>query len=753
MKVLNVLVVTVMSVLCSGVVAQSESEGQLAGAYRETPTRPVVLGHGVGLFKVGKVMVEDDFENLKNWEVQIQERSGFQPARVEAKGKSLDCFVPGRGCTVWFKKKLSTRIAITYDVICPTYEPAIKGIQPRDVNNFWMARDPVDPDQGLFDAKRYTGEFKSYDKMHAYYASTGGRKNQTTRMRRYPRVVGGHPIEHIALNNKDGRLGYLINPGQVMRVQLVAYDDVVQYIVDGKLVYQMGREDMIQIEGRDAEGKVTSKGGVYDPARFPVYREGYFGFRMVGTHHIYSNFKVYQLEPEADGARRPTVKVDSLDALRDVIGKSNQQIILAPGKYKVNDRRGFRFSGSNNDVNLFGAYIEVPMEVASGRTLFRLTGDHIIIRGGTLEDTYPDGKTKVTDFGEYNQNNKYGKMNEVTVDGDDNRLEGMKMTIRGSFPYGYGNMYGIGAGSVVGLRKHCGIQIKGDRAVIDGCDVKIEAFGHAIYVQGGDRTTVRNTVVEGVLRPSNDCYNETDNGDLARRFKYQLQWPEEVRGLPIPRDHMINCTEDGIRAYKGAGHMIVENCIVRKTRGGIKLYMAKSAKVTNCKVLDCVVQGYSLPSRGVISNSIGNAAYGPMLYVHGDNHSNQSIDLKVLPAPHSLGDHPLAAIKGRGHQIKFTRVGKDVKETWRPIIVGYPMRFDFLSVDYPDVPKGHEAHFKKYAPKTYKASNITIYNGTAHPVVIGKLSEENTIISHGAVRDDGVDNTVKLLSEVHSEGE
>ena len=397
-------------------------------------------------------------------------------------------------------------------------------------------------------------------------------------------------------------------------------------------------------------------------------------------------------------------------------------------------------SGSNNDVDLSGANIKIPLDIVSGKDLLRLTGNNITLRGGTLEDIYPDGKTKVTDFGAYNQKKKLGGMNEIEVTGDDNRIIGIKMTVRGSFPYGYGNMYGIGRGNVIGLKKHSAIQITGDRAIIDGCNIKMEAFGHVIYAQGGDRTTVRNTFIEGTLRPSNDCYNEKNDGDLAKKFNYQLQWPNDVKGIPIPRDHMINCTEDGIRAYKGAGDMIVENCVVKKTRGGIKLYMAKSARVSNCQVLDCVIQGYSLPSRGVISNSSGNAAYGPLLYIHSDRHSNQKIDLKVLPSPHGLGDHPLAAIKGHGHSITFTRVGNHKPKTLRPIIVGYPMRFDFLCVDYPKVPKGYEKHFTKYSPKTYKASGITIKNSTAHPVVLGKLSQRNTVSSLGPIRDLGTSN-------------
>ncbi|MGB2821207.1 MAG: DUF6250 domain-containing protein, partial [Phycisphaerae bacterium] len=247
-----------------------------------------MLGHGVGLFRIGKLVAQDDFENLDNWVVQVQQRSGFEAARVKARDRSLDCLVPGRGCTVWYKKKLATRVAITYDVLCPTHKPAIKGVRPRDINNFWMSADPVDPDEGLFDSARYTGAFGSYDKMHAYYASTGGGgavANRTTRMRRYPRERNGKPVEHLALNDKDGKPGYLITPDKVMTVQLVAYDDVAQYIVDGQLVYQIRPGDRIQLEGRDRDGQRVTRKAVYDLDRFPAYREGYFGFRMVGTHH------------------------------------------------------------------------------------------------------------------------------------------------------------------------------------------------------------------------------------------------------------------------------------------------------------------------------------------------------------------------------------------------------------------------------------------------------------------------------------
>ena len=146
-----------VDVLCVGTFAQTKVA--IDSNAMISPTRPLVLGHGVGLFKVGSLLAQDDFEDLRNWVIQIQQRSGTAPPKVEARDHSLDCLVPGRGCTVWFKKKLQTRLAITYDVLCPTPKPAIKGVQPRDINNFWMATDPVDPNRGLFDSARYTGAF------------------------------------------------------------------------------------------------------------------------------------------------------------------------------------------------------------------------------------------------------------------------------------------------------------------------------------------------------------------------------------------------------------------------------------------------------------------------------------------------------------------------------------------------------------------------------------------------------------------
>lgn len=143
---------------------------------QKVKSTPVVLGYGKGAFHVGPILKRDNFENLDQWVIQLQNKSGMDEGHVKAVNNSLNCLVPRRGCTVWFKEKLPPRVAIIYEVICPDNPVDKIEIIPRDINNFWMASDPVDPDLGLFDLKRYTGAFRTYHKMSGYYASTGGAK-------------------------------------------------------------------------------------------------------------------------------------------------------------------------------------------------------------------------------------------------------------------------------------------------------------------------------------------------------------------------------------------------------------------------------------------------------------------------------------------------------------------------------------------------------------------------------------------------
>ncbi|MDO7171611.1 hypothetical protein [Mariniflexile sp. AS56] len=461
-----------------------------------------------------------------------------------------------------------------------------------------------------------------------------------------------------------------------------------------------------------------------------------------------------KINPSELTESRVRVNVSNLSELRDAVQQSNQHIVLTPGDYVITsipeDSRSFVCSGSNNVINLSGVYINFPVGTCKDAH-FNITGSNNTLKGGTFEDTYQNGMKEVTDFGSYNQNRttlakglKGGA--DIRVSGNGNTIEGIKLTVRGSFPYGYGNMYGIGRDNATGLDKRCALLITGVGNTVDNCEFQHRAFGHVIYMQNNaDKTVIKNTYIEGAVRPSNDVYTETNDGDLPKRFGYKMPLGQ-MEGLPIPRDVMLNLTEDGIRAYNIPGSVTVENCIVKKCRGGIKLYMAKgTVKVSDATVLDCIVEGYSLNNGGEMINCSGNAAYGPLVYMHFDNASNQKIDLNVLPAPHAVGNHVFAAIKGSNHEIKLTPTAltTPIDATLRPIVVGYTARFEFLTTNYPNVPLGYEKNYETHFGKAnYKASNITIKNATEYPLILGDLSNSNTISSFGKVTDLGKNNSV-----------
>jgi len=458
-----------------------------------------------------------------------------------------------------------------------------------------------------------------------------------------------------------------------------------------------------------------------------------------------------------DSKEKETLEVSSLLSLQEAVKNSDQIIKMKPGKYVITDlpvdSRSIVCSGSNNLISMEGVYINFPVGTCKAAH-FNFSGSNNKLKGGVFEDTYQNGQTEVKDFGSYNQNRKTlakGLKGGATINisGNQNTIEGIKLTVRGSFPYGYGNMYGIGRGNATGLDKRCALLITGIGNTVDNCEFQHRAFGHVIYMQkNADKTVIKNTYIEGNVRPSNDTYKETNEGDLPKRFNYKMPIGA-MEGLPIPRDVMFNLTEDGIRAYNIPGSVTVDNCIVKKCRGGIKLYMAKGdVKVSNSTVIDCVVEGYSINNGGQIINCRGNAAYGPLLYMHFDKVSNQKIDLTVLPAPHAVGNHVFAAIKGHGHKIKLSHADYqgEFDKTLRPIVIGYPARFEFLTTDYPNVPKGYEENFQKhFGETTYQASSIDISNNTDYPIIIGSLSKNNKIESLGETTDLGVNNTVVKL--------
>ena len=254
-------------------------------------SRPVVKGYGEGVFRVGDLLYSNDFENGNDWEVQMEETESQYESRIDFRNGFLEVLMPGRGVTIWNRNRFSGNIAITYKVKAPSTFTDGLGIVVRDINAFWHASHPGNPEQ-IFNEEIYTGAFTSYHTQQGYYASMGGRDNTTTRFRRYPREANGQTVPHISLSDKDGLKDFLIQPDRTHTIQLVVFDDIIQFIVDGKLFYEIREGGQVQVAREDG----TNAEMEYTASLFKPYTEGWFGFRLVNSHHVFSDFRVYRLE-------------------------------------------------------------------------------------------------------------------------------------------------------------------------------------------------------------------------------------------------------------------------------------------------------------------------------------------------------------------------------------------------------------------------------------------------------------------------
>ena len=411
--------------------------------------------------------------------------------------------------------------------------------------------------------------------------------------------------------------------------------------------------------------------------------------------------------------------VNSLAQLRAAVQNNDQEIIMQRGSYNfedlASDSRDITVSGDNNTITLTGVFIDVPVGSVGSQYII-VSGNNNTIIDGDIEDVYRNGITEITDFSAYNQDRENlanGLRGDpvMLVSGDDNIIDGIKLTVRGSFPYGYGSMYGIGAGNMFGLDKRCGLLINGSGNIIDGVEIQQRAFGHGLFVQGdADDNIVRNTLVEGRVRRTEELYNETNSFDLPFRSNYLTQ-----DGDPIARDEVHSLCEDGIRMYNIPGSIEVENCTVKKMRGGIRLYLGGPATVNNSIATDCGDTNFNMPSGGEITNSSGNFSYAPLSDFRLAR-SNMDLELTIIPSPNAEGPHNLADVQGNNHNIVFHRTPGplDTDEERAIVITG---------------------------------DNSTIVNETEYKIILESSASGNTITSCGPVTDNGSGNDIRSSND------
>ncbi len=441
------------------------------------------------------------------------------------------------------------------------------------------------------------------------------------------------------------------------------------------------------------------------------------------------------------------VEISSLDELAEYAARSGNEVRMTPGTYAVkktyyadDPKIIFNFSGSDNTFDFTDVRIEIDTQVYAdmpntkdvhGYMGFHVYGDDITFLGGEFED-----------IGE--QVGPRGN-NEFVIMGNDFTMKNCKVTIRGSAPYGYGDLYGKGRGSFTRLQKHALMSVMGDDILIEDCEFKVFTYGHGIHMHGCQDPVIRNVSVEGVLRLTDEIYKEKTG--LAAEFDYKMMFPSWMEGTPIPKGQMLSLTEDGIRAYtngtnkdgekRRTGHVTVENCTVKRMRGSIALSLATGATVTDCTVIEAGGHAFGFPSDAVVRGCKGDAAFAPLLSIPYSSRSNEDIEIELVYNEHDMGDHPLAKIVGSGHNIRISYNDTKRPRKLRPIIIGTTGdRYTEKNTD------------KETLRKNNAASSITLINQTPHPVEFTRYAEGNKVYTDSDVKNSGKRNKKYKLEKL-----
>lgn len=177
--------------------------------------------------------------------------------------------VSPKGLTLWRNEKMSGKTIIEYDAMV-----VVRGEGDRlsDLNCFWMAQDPKNPNNIFARAKERSGTFVKCYALSLYYLGYGGNYNKTTRFRRYDGDERGvTEAEHRpAILKEYTDSAHLLKANHWYHIKITSEPGRTCYYIDGERL----------VDYRDTE----------------PHTEGWFGFRTTLSRTRITNFK-YHCEP------------------------------------------------------------------------------------------------------------------------------------------------------------------------------------------------------------------------------------------------------------------------------------------------------------------------------------------------------------------------------------------------------------------------------------------------------------------------
>ncbi len=181
------------------------------------------------------------------------------------KKKGVMDIVSPDGLTLWYNKKLTGNYEITYQIKVVMDNGKYDRLS--DMNCFWGAKDPKNPNDIHARATWRNGIFKNYNTMSLFYVGQGGNDNGTTRFREYHGEFYGiddAKIKPILGEYKDAE--HLLKANHWYEIKIRANEGMTSYTCDG-------------IE-------------FFKTSATQAQTDGYFAIRLWINHVQVKNFKV-----------------------------------------------------------------------------------------------------------------------------------------------------------------------------------------------------------------------------------------------------------------------------------------------------------------------------------------------------------------------------------------------------------------------------------------------------------------------------
>ncbi len=447
--------------------------------------------------------------------------------------------------------------------------------------------------------------------------------------------------------------------------------------------------------------------------------------------------------------------VKSLEELMPYLTQDNVNVKMAPGTYKftVKDAKNKKFKntidvvegkfthalvmikGSNCTYDFTDVTIEFETKVfnAFGSEFVEL---HVIGNNNHVKNL------TMVDVGDALDFPKFGCVNTI-VDGESNCIDGITIRSTGSFPYGYGELFGKGGPTTIKHKKHSALLVRGYKNHIKDCKIYHRAYGHCLFMQAADLPLIEGCYIEGALTTTDNVLKEAGSGSRADLINFKTVW-----GYKVPKGHTIALTEAGIRAYNTGNTIIngerftkrstsnatVRNCTVKNARVGVVIAHSKGKNlIENCTAIGVSSTGYSTSNGGKIINCKADVTFGPAFVIPYEQNRNITADIILTGYPEKEryvgnGSKQVAMIKGSGHNITFRL---------DPSLTKKDMKDYVIKIGGDDTLIGNLAKIDDF-----KASKNKITNETEFAMELGSQTSENTIVSAGKVTDLGTNNTV-----------